>query len=329
MKTIKTPKDVLTPDALRMIEIIHQEGSFAAAARQMSMVPSALTYRVRQMEDALDVLLFDRSARQAYLTRVGKELLKEGQRLLLDMDAIANRIRRIATGWESELTIAVDAVIDRNILMELCAEFLSKNPPTRLRFRDEAIQGSLHALQSGQADLAIGIPINFGSAPDILHEPLGSVRFVFAVTPDHPLAKLKQPLQDSVLRQYRAVAVADTIPTGPGMTIGLLPGQDVLTVPSMQIKLDAQLRGLGVGFLPEPLARPYIDSGQLQIRSVMRQDRSAHMGYGWRKPQDADHPSQGGKALQWWLNKLSSTKTRQALLGLSRQGVSKRVKSIL
>ena len=39
------------------------------------MVPSALTYRVRQIEDALDVLLFDRSSRQARLTAAGTALL--------------------------------------------------------------------------------------------------------------------------------------------------------------------------------------------------------------------------------------------------------------
>ncbi len=57
-----TPRDALTPDALTMIQAIAASGSFAAAARQAGMVPSALTYRVRQIEDALDVLLFDRSA---------------------------------------------------------------------------------------------------------------------------------------------------------------------------------------------------------------------------------------------------------------------------
>ena len=45
-----------------MLQAIADEGSFAAAARALGLVPSALTYRVRQIEDALDVLLFDRSA---------------------------------------------------------------------------------------------------------------------------------------------------------------------------------------------------------------------------------------------------------------------------
>jgi DNA-binding transcriptional LysR family regulator len=58
----------------------------------MGLVPSALTYRVRQIEDALDVLLFDRRSRQAKLTAAGRELLREGERLLVDIDAIANRV---------------------------------------------------------------------------------------------------------------------------------------------------------------------------------------------------------------------------------------------
>src|SRR5574343_955774 len=99
-------RTALTPDALLMMDTIARTGSFAAAAREMGKVPSALTYSVRQLEDALDVLLFDRRSRQAQLTAAGQELLAEGRRLLQEIDAVANRVRRIATGWESELTMA-------------------------------------------------------------------------------------------------------------------------------------------------------------------------------------------------------------------------------
>ena len=72
----------LTPDALAMMDTIARTGSFAAAARELGKVPSALTYSVRQLEEALDVLLFDRSSRQAQLTAAGTDLLQEGRRLL-------------------------------------------------------------------------------------------------------------------------------------------------------------------------------------------------------------------------------------------------------
>ncbi len=51
-----SPRDVLTPDALAMLQTVAHTGSFAAAARALDLVPSALSYRVRQIEDALDVL---------------------------------------------------------------------------------------------------------------------------------------------------------------------------------------------------------------------------------------------------------------------------------
>ena len=79
---MQNARDVLTPDSLAMLQSIQVAGSFAAAARAMGLVPSALTYRVRQIEDALDVLLYDRSSRQAKLTPAGAELLREGARLL-------------------------------------------------------------------------------------------------------------------------------------------------------------------------------------------------------------------------------------------------------
>ncbi|MEN9437672.1 MAG: hypothetical protein RIR09_2327, partial [Pseudomonadota bacterium] len=151
---MQNARNVLTPEALSMLQAIAAAGSFAAAARAMGMVPSALTYRVRQIEDALDVLLYDRSSRQAVLTEAGAELLREGARLLHDVEAVANRVKRVATGWEPQLTIAVDTIISKSTVMELCDAFFALSPPTRIRLRDETLSGTLEALTSGQADLA-------------------------------------------------------------------------------------------------------------------------------------------------------------------------------
>ena len=305
-----TARDVLTPDALAMLQTIARTGSFAAAARHVNMVPSALTYRVRQMEDALDVLLFDRSSRQARLTEAGGELLREGERLLADIDAVANRIRRVATGWEPQLTIAVDSIINRVTMMELCEHFFALNPPTRLKLANETLSGTLEALSSGEADLALGVVMTPSARVGFLQAPLGHLKFVFAVAPRHPLAKLPEPLRDDDIRQYRAVAVADSAQRGKAMSIGLLLGQDVFTVTDMAAKLDAQIRGIGSGFLPTCLAQPYIDAGQLVVKRVERAEQRLEFSYAWRKPAK----STPGRALQWWLGALQSPVTRASLL---------------
>ena len=307
---MQNPRDVLTPDALAMLQAIQAAGSFAAAARSLGLVPSALTYRVRQIEDALDVLLFDRRSRQARPTEAGSELLREGARLLQEIDAVANRVKRVATGWEPQLTIALDSIISRPTVMELCEAFFALNPPTRIKLRDEVLSGTMLALTSGQADLAVGVALEPGSSGGIHGKPLGTVSFVFAVAPHHPLATAPEPLTDELIQQHRAVAVADSVPRGVGLTFGLLGGQDVFTVATMSAKLEAQLRGLGGGFLPESMARTFIEAGRLVVKKVERPERVIRVSYAWR---GAAKPDQG-RALQWWLQRLESPATRAALL---------------
>ena len=310
-----TPRDVLTPAALAMLQQIAESGSFAAAARAGNMVPSALTYRVRQIEDALDVLLFDRSSRHARLTEAGAELLREGAVLLAEIDAVAHRVKRVATGWEPQFTIAVESIIDRATVMDLCTKFFSLNPPTRLKLRAETLSGTLEALTSGQADLALGVVMDGNTKTGLRREPLGTVTFVFAVAPHHPLARLPDPLPDAVIRQHRAVAIADSVQHGASLSIGLLTGQDVFTVDDMPAKLDAQIRGLGSGFLPTCLAQPYIDTGRLVAKTVERAEQQVLASYAWRKTGKTG----SGRALQWWLDQLKNPLTRSALLGQRSQ----------
>ncbi len=301
-----------------MVDTIARTGSFAAAARELGKVPSALTYSVRQLEEALDVLLFDRSSRQAQFTAAGTELLHEGRRLLQATDAVANRVQRVASGWETQLAISIDDVVSMPVVFELVQAFcdiredgLVAGPPTRLRLRTEVLAGTWEALATGQADLAIGVSAQVANPDGIEFLPLGDVPFVFCVAPHHALASATAPLTDAELVHHRAVAVADTAQRIAPMTKNLLPGQDVLTVPTLRNKLEALVRGLGCGFLPEPLARPQIDNGRLVVKATTRPAVSASLHYAWR----AERQTLGlGRALRWWLQRLESPTTRQALL---------------
>ena len=326
-------RNALTPEALTMMDVIARTGSFAAAARELGKVPSSLTYSVRQLEEALDVLLFDRRSRQARLTAAGDELLNEGRRLLEEMDAVANRVKRVATGWEAQLSVAVDGVISRATILELCEAFYALQPGaapnaseaggerghgTRLRLRTEVMAGTWEALVTGQADLAIGVGVGRESTPGVQTGEIGTMAFVFAVAPHHPLAAATAPISDAELLRHRAVAVADSAQRLTPYTVNLLPGQDVLTVSSMQIKLEVQLRCLACGFVPEPMAREHIAAGRLVVKEVQRAAQAASLSYAWRLPGGptglAGRKATLGLGLRWWLEQLESAATRKALL---------------
>jgi len=250
---------------------------------------------------------------QAVLTAAGHELLTEGRRLLQEMDAVANRVKRVATGWESELTIAFDDAVARRAIFDLMETFYQekedgKPPPTRLKLRTEVLSGTWEALISGQADLAIGTTAQ-PPGSSVVCEVLGPMEMVFCVAPHHPLAGFEGVLTSAEIARHRIVAVADTARHLAPMTVGVVPGQEVLTVPSMAVKLEAMLRGLGVGSLPTPMVRRHVEAGRLVMKQTFQGRRVSPMHYAWRNT--GHRPA---KALAWWLDRLKSEATRRSLL---------------
>jgi DNA-binding transcriptional LysR family regulator len=304
----------LTLEALETIDLIRRLGSFAAAARELGRVPSALSYQVRRLEETLDLLIFDRRGRRAELTPAGRALLEGGRVLRGQAEDLERKARLIATGWEQELSIAVDATIPFERLLPLIADFERLEAPTRLRFNEEILQGSWDALLGARAALAIGAPYDapieaFGSGR-LGMAPLGEVRFAFCVAPDHPLARATPPVEDARIVRHRAVVVADSSQGLSARTTGVLAGQDVLTVARFEHKLQAQLAGLGCGYLPLNHAAEHLAAGRLISLELAAPKAPVNLRYAWRM-------SGRGRALDWWLSRLAVPRVRSRLVAAS------------
>jgi DNA-binding transcriptional LysR family regulator len=293
-------------DALEVIDAIARKGSFAAAAESLHKVPSAITYTVRNLESAMGVALFNRSGHRATLTEAGEELLREGRHLLRAANELEQRVKRVATGVETELSIAHSDLLRVEAIYPVLQDFYAEGFGTRIRLLREVFGGSWDALISGRADISIGAPGEGPPGGGYSSKPLGSVEFVFAISPRHPLAQLPEPLQNEDIRQYRSVSAADSSRNLPPRTSGILSGQDVLTVPDMRSKLAAQIAGLGVGYLPRRLAEEHAAKGDLVIRKVA-ENRPETQGYlAWR--------SGGGKAQQWLLKRLEKLTLEELMI---------------
>ena len=303
----------LTLEALHILDMIDRKGSFAAAATALQRVPSALTYTVRKLEEDLDILLFDRRGHRARLTDAGQELLTEGRYLLRSAEELEQRVKRTATGWEVELRIVVDSMIPFEAMLPLIADFSRESSGTRLRFSEEVMTGAWEALLHGRADLIIGAgpdsPEAVRMAGEFQTRVLGTAEWLFAVAPEHPLAAMNEPVSAAQLQQHRAVAVGDSSRALPVRTVGLLSGQDTLTVPSVRAKLLAQVAGLGCGHLPRALAAPYLASGALVEKITSEPKPVGESLLAWRT-------AARGKCLAWFLKRLAEPATQRKLLGL-------------
>ncbi|SMF93380.1 DNA-binding transcriptional regulator, LysR family [Methylomagnum ishizawai] len=289
----------LSLDALEVLEAIDRRGSFAQAAEELFRVPSALTYTVRKLEEDLGVEVFDRRGHRAKLTAAGRELLEQGRPLLVAAAALEARVKRVAQGWEPELRIAHDDILPTEGLFPFAERFYRLGSGTRLRIATEVLGGSWDALLSDRADLVVGAPCEGPAGGGYAVKILGSHGFVFAVAPHHPLAAAPEPLASCDIQAHRAVAVADSSRNLPPRSTGLLSGQDILTVPTLRAKLQAQELGLGVGYLPLGLAADALAAGRLVEKQVAAPKPAGPFCMAWKA-------GPRGRALAWWVEALSA-----------------------
>ncbi|MEN5039172.1 LysR family transcriptional regulator [Stenotrophomonas sp. TWI1149] len=287
----------LSLDALQILDAIDRRGSFAAAGKALHKVPSTISYTVSKLEEDLGVQLFDRVGPRAHVTPAGEALLEEGRHLLRAARELEMRVRRVASGWEAELTVAVDSMFVPALLAEDVRAFNSVAEQTRMRLISESLSGTWEALLDRRADLLVGAAGEGPSGGGYVVEPMGVVRFVFAVAPSHPLATAPEPLGREQLAGHCAIAVADSARRLLPRTVGLLMGQETVTVPDMVSKFRLQCAGLGFGFLPEPYVQQAVREGRLVIRQVEEPKPDETFWLAWRTGEE-------GAALKWWRERM-------------------------
>lgn len=290
----------LTLDALLVLDAINREGSFAATAEALNRVPSAITYTMKKLEQDLDVMLFDRSGHRAVLTEPGRTLLEEGRYILEAACNLEKQVKKVAEGWEMELTIALNGILPSASLLPLIDEFYQLQSGTRIRLIHEVYGGLWDALASNRADLSIGAPQDGPSGGGYQMRPLTTFNWIFAVAKDHPLAHQAEPLTEQDISQYRVIAVADTSRSLPPRTAGIITGQDVFTVADIQTKICAHIQGLGVGYLPRNIIQYELNKGLLVEKNTEVDTINVSTCLAWRS-------GTIGHSLQWFLDHIDES----------------------
>jgi DNA-binding transcriptional LysR family regulator len=291
---------MLSMEDLALLEAIRETGSLSRAAAHLGKAPSTVSYAARQLEERFDALLFDRRRYRLKLTPAGELLVNEAARLMQDVSRLTQRVQQVASGWESRLWIVTDELLEFESLIPVIEEFDALGSGVPLRITQEVLKGVWDALRDGRADLVIGATNEPPAIPSLRWMQLGEMQWVFAVSPKHPLARVKEPISRATVTQHRAIVVADSSKTTEGRTYGVSGGQPVLAVPTMRAKILAQCHGLGVGWLPRHRVGSLLKNGAL-IEKQMADPREPNIIYaGWR----GDHD---GRALGWWLEKLKQS----------------------
>jgi DNA-binding transcriptional LysR family regulator len=144
--------------------MIAQLGSFQAAATRFNMTQAAVSVRIRELERALDVKLFDRSGRSTTLTAKGRELITHAERVLSQVSTIVQQVGNSKT-MAGQIRIGAGEVASLTWLPAIINE-LSHSYPRLIVDVDVDLAVNLHQkLTKGDIDIAIILgPV---SSPDL------------------------------------------------------------------------------------------------------------------------------------------------------------------
>ena len=241
--------------------------SFAAAARELGVSPSALSQSVRQLEQRLGVALLRRTSRNVAVTEAGQRLLEHAgpavDQALQSLSAVTLNAGEI-TG-RIRLTVPTAAV--SMVLDGLVPRFVERHPRVELEFRVEN-----HFVNIVQEGLDGGIRLTEAIERDMVQIRLsGPARIVVAGSPSY-LARRGVPQKPADLLHHDCICFQSAV-GGPRFTWELERGKKDYRVPvhgpvttnDHDLRRRMALAGVGLLYTLEPLIADDLRSGKLRV----------------------------------------------------------------
>jgi len=238
-----------------------QRLSFAEAARDLGVSPSAIGKSVARVEVSLGVKLFHRTTRRVSLTEEGTLLHERCRRILDDLRDTEAIVARSAGTPRGILRISLPTIGYR-FLLPVLPEFLERYPEIELDldFNDQLVD-----IVEGGFDAAI----RSGALSDssLMSRRLGPFRFVLCAAPSY-LARKGEPVRPIDLGTHDALRfrfptsgkLQDWVLAGETPMLGL---RTVLTCNNMEAMRAAAIDGLGIAYMPDFLAEEAIRRDKL------------------------------------------------------------------
>lgn len=142
---------------IRAFLAVANSGSFAKAALELNLSPSALTVQIQQLEEWLGVTLLERSPRQVSLTSAGQNNRGPMEKLLLDLDNIVSGSRDLVALRRGVVTIAALPSLCAGALPPILKTFREQFPGVEVRLRDVVAQRIDALVRDGEVDFGVGV----------------------------------------------------------------------------------------------------------------------------------------------------------------------------
>lgn len=275
-------------EALQTFLLVIEEGSLTAAASALYKTPSAVSYRIKALEESLGIQLLERTTHAIAPTTAGKRLAAKAQDLLEFHRGFYDELDAIKTGIEPSFTLVVNNLLyDGVAVAKLLAHLSEKFGSAALNVQKSVFTGVWDYMVHEGGSFAIGAPSHHSIDERFVTTPLGLVEWVLVCSPNHPILRTGIEVDGDSIKQHPVVNIQDTSTHSIGRPAWRLEGQEEIIVPDLETKIHCHVMGLGIGFLPKPIADRWIAAKKLcalSAKDIMRQP--SPMSYARKKNDD-------------------------------------------
>lgn len=169
---------------------ISERGSFQRAAAHLNLSQTALSHRLRKLEDDVGVKLFTRTTRQVTLSPAGLMFLPRARQVMDDLVSSFDELRQLGRFRQERLAIGCLPTIATTHLPRVLAEFGRHFPELPVQIHDNSAAEIAALVRSGAAEF--GVTILASNRADMELKPLLKEPFVLVCPAGHALAAEKQ-----------------------------------------------------------------------------------------------------------------------------------------
>jgi DNA-binding transcriptional LysR family regulator len=245
-------------------------GSFTAAARELGISAVAVSQNISRLEQKLGVRLLARSTRALTLTPEGQAFLEQCREPLAQLEAACQEASSDARTASGRVRASVVSPLAFQYLLPLLPQFYARYPDIQL---DLELSEDATPLIPKRMD--VGIRVGALDDAAFVARPLGPLRLLLCAAPSYLQARGVPDSLDA-LRQHEALMLRITgrehnqpfilqqrSEGARNVQMLQLPGR--LSCNDFRSLLQACIAGLGLAQLPQPMALPALQAGQLQL----------------------------------------------------------------
>lgn len=259
---------------LLLLAAMEEEGNVRRAADMLGMTQPAASRLLKELEDVLDVKLFDRTPHGMHATLYGEVMIRHARMVLTNLSQAHEEISALRSGLAGKVQIGVIAAAAARMVPLAIARVKSQHPQLQVWLQVETSNVMLPMIAQGELDIMIGRVLERQGqfTESVRYEPIAEEPLCVVVRPGHPLENATDLTMEgiagagwvlhppgSVLRHRIDLAFAQ---------LGLASPQNVVNTGNILAIASLLLHSDMLAVMPSEVARQYEDFGTLKRLSI-------------------------------------------------------------